>query len=213
MTQSPQRKCFVVGPSHEYANWTNSIVVTDMKAADFVLFTGGEDVSPSLYGKNAHPTTVANMERDIKEMAAYRMARAMDKPLLGICRGAQFLCVMAGGILVQHQRHPSNHKIRVTSPIHEITVTSSHHQRQYPFERELSFMLLGWCALSPFSYGEGDEEIGKDKPEVEIAYYPKIKALAIQSHPEWQTYSKAKEDTDAIGYFQELLDKLLKNRF
>jgi gamma-glutamyl-gamma-aminobutyrate hydrolase PuuD len=153
------------------------------------------------------------MERDIKEMAAYRMARSMDKPLLGICRGAQFLCVMAGGILVQHQRHPSNHKIRVTSSVHEITVTSSHHQRQYPFGCNLSFMLLGWCNLSPFSYGEDDEELGGDKPEVEVAYYPKIRALAIQSHPEWQTYSKTKEDSDAIEYFQEQLDKLIKNKF
>ena len=198
---------------HEYANWTNSIIPSDMKSADFVLFTGGEDVSPSLYGKKAHMTTQCNMDRDIKEMAAFRMARSLDKPLLGICRGAQFLCVMAGGILVQHQRHPANHKIRVMGHQHEITVTSSHHQRQYPFEQKLSFMLLGWCNLSPFSYGEADEELGKDKPEVEIAYYPKIRALAIQSHPEWQTHSKAKEDTDAIFYFQTLLGKLIENRF
>jgi hypothetical protein len=69
-------------------------------------------------------------------------------------------------------------------------VTSTHHQRQYPFLKEgLEWDLLGWCeaGFSPYSQGESPEDRLDLAAfnEVEAAVYHNIRALAIQSHPEF----------------------------
>ena len=43
------RKIYVVGYGRSYANWMQGEIVPDMKDADLVLFTGGEDISSELY--------------------------------------------------------------------------------------------------------------------------------------------------------------------
>ena len=59
------KKVFVVGTALNYADFIKDAALTsDMKEADIVLFTGGEDVSPSLYKTRSHPTTMCNKERD-----------------------------------------------------------------------------------------------------------------------------------------------------
>ena len=65
------KKCniFVVGGSTGYTSWIENVNLVDSPLkADIVFFTGGEDVSPSLYGEKAHRTTFANKKRDIVEM-------------------------------------------------------------------------------------------------------------------------------------------------
>lgn len=42
-------------------------VVSDFDTADLIVFTGGSDVSPHLYGDAAHRTTGNNTIRDAKE--------------------------------------------------------------------------------------------------------------------------------------------------
>lgn len=211
------RKIYVVGGSEGYANWMQGVIVETMEEADLVVFTGGEDVDPSLYGKSAHPQTFFNRERDIDEMAEFLKAEKLKKPMIGICRGSQFLCVMAGGILVQHQRHPNWHPIE-TNDGRVIMVTSTHHQRQYPWVlEEGSFKVIGWCNISPYSQGENDKDDLSGNPktpseeleEVEICYYPKINALAIQSHPEIVYGRQDKDCKTYIEYVGELLNGLI----
>lgn len=66
------------------------------------LFTGGQDVSPCLYGEIQEtfcgPT---NKERDELEKRVFDLAWESDRALLGICRGIQFLNVIMGGTLYQ----------------------------------------------------------------------------------------------------------------
>ncbi len=206
------RKIYIVGVwGNEYANWCQGRIVRDMEDADIVLFTGGEDVTPSLYGKRSHHTTANNRMRDAEEVAEFRSAVEMGKPMLGICRGAQFLCVMAGGQLVQHQHHPFVHEV-TTNDGRKIKVTSTHHQRQYiqnlaPEKVEL----LAWAEhLSPYAFGESDNDKLDEDKEVEIAYYPEIKALGIQSHPEYVYPCKEPWHEEYIAYCRELFNKYLK---
>jgi GMP synthase-like glutamine amidotransferase len=204
------RTIYIVGGGSEYANWCQGFITPYMQEASIVLFTGGEDVTPELYGKNKHPTTGYNRMRDAEEVAAFNSAREMGKPLLGICRGAQFLCAMAGGTLVQHQSHPYLHDV-TTSDGRTIRVTSTHHQRQYIQDLDPSKVeLLAWAEhLSPFAFGESfDDKLDEDK-EVEIAYYPEIKALAIQSHPEYVYPCKEEWEKVYVAYCRELLNKYL----
>jgi gamma-glutamyl-gamma-aminobutyrate hydrolase PuuD len=70
---------------------------------DGLIFSGGSDVDPELYGAAAHAETVGIFrERDDFELGLMRAALERDMPLLAICRGSQVLNVALGGDLEQH---------------------------------------------------------------------------------------------------------------
>jgi putative glutamine amidotransferase len=72
-------------------------------ALDGLLFSGGSDLDPDLYGAEAHPETNGiRLERDRAELALLEAALVRDMPVLAVCRGSQVLNVARGGDLVQH---------------------------------------------------------------------------------------------------------------
>ena len=81
-------KIFVAGPAEGAANWINGRLETNINKATLVLFTGGQDISSSIYGKrsnaNAEPY---NLRRDSFEKAVYSEAMELGLPCVGICRG------------------------------------------------------------------------------------------------------------------------------
>lgn len=70
---------------------------------DGLLFSGGCDVSPLIYGQDTDASVGEIFdERDNQELALLRAALARPGfPILGICRGCQMLNVALGGTLVQ----------------------------------------------------------------------------------------------------------------
>jgi putative glutamine amidotransferase len=69
---------------------------------DGVLFAGGEDVDPTLYGERKKYDSVrVNRPRDEFEMSLLEQALERRVPILGICRGAQLINVELGGTLYQ----------------------------------------------------------------------------------------------------------------
>jgi putative glutamine amidotransferase len=74
-----------------------------LDALDGVVFSGGADVDPGVYGADRDPATDPPQERrDHAELALLRAALERDMPVLAICRGSQLLNVSRGGDLVQH---------------------------------------------------------------------------------------------------------------
>ncbi|HYY32234.1 MAG TPA: gamma-glutamyl-gamma-aminobutyrate hydrolase family protein [Gaiellaceae bacterium] len=74
-----------------------------LDALDGLLFSGGSDLDPVLYGQEAHAeTNDVVAERDNAEIALLRAALDRDMPVLAVCRGSQVLNVALGGDLVQH---------------------------------------------------------------------------------------------------------------
>jgi putative glutamine amidotransferase len=70
---------------------------------DGLLFSGGSDLDPELYGQEVHAETNEIVpERDRAEIALLRAALERDMPVLAVCRGSQVLNVALGGDLVQH---------------------------------------------------------------------------------------------------------------
>lgn len=197
----------------EYMNWIpNSKEVKSIEEADLVLFEGGADVSPHLYGESEHPKTMTQVIRDNYEVKLYKKAIELGKPVLGICRGSQLTCVMAGGKLVQHQNNPAFiHKMKTIDG--EILVSSTHHQAQYPFNLPLEdFKILG-CTENMLDFHEdGNEKELNPIVECEVVYYPKINALGIQPHPEmlWANGKPKEGFEESIKWFQDTLDKFLK---
>ena len=74
-----------------------------LDALDALIFSGGADLDPELYGQEPHPETAGvRGDRDRAELALLTAALERDMPVLAICRGSQILNVARGGDLLQH---------------------------------------------------------------------------------------------------------------
>lgn len=97
---------------------------------DGILFAGGEDVDPQLYGEQIKYDSVkVNRARDDFEMALLDHGIKSNLPILGICRGIQMINVRFGGTLHQDLKSDTNlelnHKQQGSrsEPTHSVTVT------------------------------------------------------------------------------------------
>ncbi|MBR2756304.1 MAG: gamma-glutamyl-gamma-aminobutyrate hydrolase family protein, partial [Lachnospiraceae bacterium] len=87
-----------------------------MSTCDGFLFTGGHDVLPPLYGEEPIEELWESElldcceKRDRMELIVLREAMKEQKPILGICRGLQFINAALGGSLYQDLplQHPSD---------------------------------------------------------------------------------------------------------
>jgi len=90
----------VVLPAHGYVDDSSAL----LDRLDGLVFSGGPDLDPAVYGQDRHPQLGPDVDRvsDEYELALLRGAAARDLPVLGICRGMQALNVSRGGTLRQH---------------------------------------------------------------------------------------------------------------
>lgn len=222
MKQINDLKIYVPYGSKGYANWISNNFVNSVEEADLVLITGGEDINPRIYGEQPHSSTWYNVNRDEIELTAVNEAIKLEKLLWGTCRGIQLLCAKAGGKLVQDMNHPYSHSI-ITNEGEEMMTNSLHHQMQYPFdlvEGEDYHILAYARGLSkergiPYYGGAKDEQmilpVDKDgyTIEPEICFYPKIRALGHQAHPEMMLGSPNYKPM--VDYSKSILTKLINN--
>jgi putative glutamine amidotransferase len=69
---------------------------------DALVLQGGSDVAPESYGETPiRPEWAGDRVRDRYETELVRTAVALDRPVLGVCRGLQMLNVIFGGSLIQ----------------------------------------------------------------------------------------------------------------
>ena len=69
---------------------------------DGLLITGGPDLEPEVYGEQPLNDTVKPMpERTAFEKPLFQAFLDRGKPILGICRGCQFINAVMGGTLYQ----------------------------------------------------------------------------------------------------------------
>ena len=77
-------------------------IVRILELVDGLIFAGGGDIEPSIYGGNSQSTIAGvDPERDEFELALAEEVLKNSIPSLGICRGSQLLNVATGGKLIE----------------------------------------------------------------------------------------------------------------
>ena len=146
-------------------------VSTLMEMCDGILFTGGHDISPDIYHEKPLEGLGSFCEkRDIMESIVLKQALEADKPILGICRGIQFINASLGGTLYQDLKlqHPSG---------------VEHHQ-QAPYDVPAHDVIL----IEDTPLQKSDLKAMAVSPDgiTEAVYMPGKKFLwAVQWHPEF----------------------------
>lgn len=161
----------------------------ELLAADVVIFTGGPDVTPLIYGEKRHPSTYSTFNRDIAEIKMFHQI-PWDVPKVGICRGAQLLNVLVGrGRLFQDvDNHTKEHEITDMYSGQTILASSTHHQQMRPGPGADVLWIATESTRKCSDIAVWDAANSKIKAEFwtdpEVVYYDDGVTLCFQPHPE-----------------------------
>jgi putative glutamine amidotransferase len=180
----------VVVPTHGFVDDTAAL----LDRLDGLVFSGGPDLDPAVYGQARHPQLGPDVDLagDEYELALLAGAAERDLPVLAICRGMQALNVSRGGTLHQHlpDRTELEHnqgRARV-EPAHPVTVAIG----------SILHRLTGATALEVNSYHhQAVDRVGAGLRVCAVAPDTTIEAvwdpsarfcLGVQWHPEVLTH-------------------------
>ncbi len=161
---------------------------------DGLFISGGGDIHPDFFGGEMHPSLSGiDRERDEFELALCRQAVAMDKPLLGICRGQQVLNVAMGGNLVeditsmlpaagQHQWWPNYQRSRLS---HSVRVEKESLLAQVMGGTEFEVNSLHHQSVKDLGQGLKVTAIAPDGVIEALEMPDKRFVVSVQWHPEW----------------------------
>jgi putative glutamine amidotransferase len=100
--------------------------IEDIQRCDGFLLTGGIDVDPSYYdGPENYPYQPAVFlpERDRFEKLIYDYSQAHKIPVLGICRGMQYINILEGGKVLEDIGEANQiHKKEVLDKVHAVNI-------------------------------------------------------------------------------------------
>jgi len=161
---------------------------------DGLFISGGGDIHPDFFGGQMHPSLSGiDRERDQFELALCRQAVAMDKPLLGICRGQQVLNVAMGGNLVedipsmltsagQHQWWPNYQRSRLS---HSVRVEKDSLLAQVMGGTEFEVNSLHHQSVKDLGEGLKVTATASDGVIEALEMPDKRFVVSVQWHPEW----------------------------
>lgn len=186
-----------------------SLIPEIVDLLDGMLFSGGNDLDPALYGETYHPKAEpVDPARQRFELALMAEVEKRRMPTLGICLGSQLMNVYRGGSLYQFlpdlglQPNLEHRRLGEVAPRHEvdlrpesmaaqaigkteINANSSHKQAVQKVGRGLRII-----GMSPDGVVEG----------VEDPSYPLF--LGVQWHPE-----RLHDEADHLALFKLLVEK------
>jgi gamma-glutamyl-gamma-aminobutyrate hydrolase PuuD len=199
-----------------------------------IMYGGGEDISPSLYGAVHNPKTHAPKQpsqRDALEKAIFELGVERGSAHYGICRGHQLLAALLGGRLFQHiHNHHMAHEVTlnikavVERPLElklknwsdlfktpKFMTTSVHHQAvdiNSLMDKYYTIPVLSNKCLSHV-YELGDEKLTAEEVEEdnEAFFVPVKRVFGVQGHPEF-----ARRDSPFVQFCQTMMTILIEER-
>lgn len=208
-------KVYVVAPDHygvaEMWAQAGYELVKDADDARIICFTGGADISPKLYADAIHPSVYDDTRRDEMEIPYFEKYKSVEKLKVGICRGAQLLCVLNGGKLFQDvNNHGRTHAVwyrdedgnrtsEVTSSVHHQMMFPGHYTRceAWGVANEATYRDLEIRQRRPVDTDEG--------PDLEVAYFPQSASFCFQGHPEFGP-------PECVDFFHRAVNRALKRQ-
>lgn len=209
---------FSMRVGHVFKPWEPTIVVpksveeisNNIKNYDLICFGGGADIHPALYKHRNVASGVGKLPsyRDLFERHVFELAQEHKIPVLGICRGAQLVCALSGGSLIQDVKNHAgyDHKL-ITFDGKTVPMSSYHHQMMYPYKVR-NHKVLAWTEpLSPGHYitDTTQMKVTELQQEPEVVWFRDQNTLAIQGHPEF--YSD--EYHPAVVYTRSIVNQYL----
>ena len=145
---------------------------------DCVIFVGGEDISPYIYGEKPLFCDYWNNERDVFEYQCFSEAIENEKIIIGVCRGHQLINALLSGTLYQDiyaqgfKNHGKNHEIRWRIPQENMLT------KIFPYTNSMHHQGIK-------TLGNGLIAIANTKDGlIESTISPEKKILTFQFHPE-----------------------------
>jgi len=146
-----------------------------------IILTGGNDVNPLLYGKKPKNEDFSE-DRDNTEKRLIEIAIKRKLPLLGNCRGSQFINVFFGGSLIQNIKEKTG--VGHVAVTHSVKIID---QKVAEFFNKKGFTVNSYhnhgidknslsAELKPFAVTEDGI--------IEGIYHPKYPIAGVLWHPE-----------------------------
>lgn len=216
--KSKGRYVCVVGGVSEWSHHSEYGTICDENrlayepsTVDLVILIGGADIDPSIYNHTKAELTHTSTWADSRDEEAYAIARENNIPIVGICRGGQFLIAKAGGYLYQHTTgHTGGAHQASTFDGKSFLVTSAHHQ-MFGMPLPEGAELLAWSSVRlskeyivGCNLSDKDAEFYEPDVEPECVWLPNINALAVQWHPEWMH-----RNDDAVKFHLAMIKKYM----
>lgn len=169
----------------------DALMLDTLALCDGIIFTGGPDVRPSIFGEKIIPACgTINDERDAFEIKLYKMAIEADKSILGVCRGVQVMNIAAGGNIYQDIYSQTgtmlvHHTLDGEKAFHNVTVSDNGIFEKVGFSQS-SFVVNSYHHQSDKDLAEGYEAFAYSPDGlVEGIYMPSRRFVAgVQWHPE-----------------------------
>lgn len=190
---------YLAGPPHETRRFIDMFSRARCRAAespemaDLVVFAGGDDISPELYGEkveNRHMQTHFNRQRDVDDVKLFLKCLEEGIPMFGVCRGLQFLHAANGGRVYQHvDGHHGDHSIWDIQSKRTIDKVSSVHHQMCIFDPKIEgveLLATGHSSTSRWK-NAAIHQTGKSA-DVEALFYRDTCSFGVQGHPEYQGY-------------------------
>lgn len=163
--------------------YITSLSTGRLATCDALLFPGGGDIAPALFGETNLGSHNIDIELDILQLRIFQAALTQGLPMLGICKGMQLINVGLGGTILQDlpaagyhtsEKKDLYHKT-ITAPgsyLHHLygesfLINSRHHQAVNKLGRQL--LPVQWCPMDNC---------------IEALVHETLPILGVQWHPE-----------------------------
>jgi putative glutamine amidotransferase len=162
----------------------------DTKEIDTLIISGGDDINPSLYQGDINPGIKIDDVRDKLEIKWIKWAIERNIPLLGICRGAQLINVVAGGSLHQNLKNirvkTRNRSSIIASKL--VRFTNDSKLSKLLNKNKLNVNSLHNQAINRL--GNGLNAVAHDRDNIiqAIESNNNLKIFGVQWHPEYLFY-------------------------
>lgn len=178
-----------------------------LSKCDGLMLTGGHDVSPRVYGQQPiKECGLTHARKDALEQELLDQALEANIPILGICRGLQFINAALGGTLYQDlsTQRPSTLEHHMEPPYN----TVSHSVELVPGTPLQLLMKLSTLEVNSYHH-QGIRNLANclkamavaSDGLIEAAYHPKKRfCWGVQWHPEylWQSHPQQRAIAQAF---------------